>query len=75
MADDFRQRIEALREGVLEAVVHRADGFRSDLRGGEVGRSFQADRKRMQARPPGFGEIVVLDAMAREARSAGGDER
>ena len=44
-------------------------------RGGQVGRAFQADRERVQARPPGFRAVVVLDAVAREPRGAGRDQR
>ena len=62
MADHFRQRVEAFLEGVGEAVVHGAQRLGRDLGRGQVGRSFQADREGMQARPPGFGLVVVLDA-------------
>jgi hypothetical protein len=75
VADDFRQRVEAFGEGVFEAVVHGADRFGGDRGGGEVGRTFQADRERVQARPPGFGGVVVLDAMTGVARGDGGDQR
>ena len=65
VADHFRQRVQAFLEGVFEAMVHGAQRLRGDLRRRQVGRSLQADREAVQARPPGLGPVAILDAMAR----------
>jgi len=75
VADHLRQRVQPFGEGVDEAVVHGAERVGGDLRGGEVGRAFQADGEGMQARPPRFAAIVVLDPLAGELGRAGGDQR
>ncbi|MCW0416460.1 hypothetical protein NB689_002214 [Xanthomonas sacchari] len=73
--DHLRQRVQAFLEGVLEAVVHRAQRLGGDRRGGQIRRALQADRERVQARPPGLGLVVLLDALACEARRHRRDQR
>ena len=49
--------------------MHGAQHVRRHLRRGEVGRALQADREAVQARPPRFRFVAVLDPMAGVARS------
>ena len=68
------QRIQAFFEGVFKTVMHGIQRLRGNRGSGQVRRTFQADGKGMQPRPPGFGLVVFLDAMACVARGDRGDQ-
>lgn len=75
MTNHLGQRIQPFLEGVTESVMHRTQRLGGDLGRLEVGRTFKANRKGMQARPPGLAAVVVLDALAREACRHGRHQR
>ena len=62
VVDHVGQRVEPLLHGEVEFVVLRADVRGGRPRGREVGRAFEPDRERVQARPPRLAAAVVLDA-------------
>lgn len=71
----FGQRIDAFLERVHESVVHGAERVRRNPRRGQVRRTLQPDRERMQPWPPGLAAIAILDALSGEACGAGRHQR
>ena len=75
MPDHLGQRIQPFPERVDEAVMHRAQRVGGDPGGGQIRRTVQPDRERVQPRPPRLAAVVVLHPLARELRRAGGHQR
>ena len=67
--DDVRQGIESFLHREMKLVMRGAERIGNRARGGEIGRAFEADRERMQARPPGLALVVVFDSLRGEDRS------
>ena len=75
MIDHIANRIQPFLHGKVNLVMHRAQMFSHRFRRFQIRRAFQADRERVQLRPPGVALVLIFDTFRRKAFGYRRDDR